>query len=113
MAVRMSASSSTMSCPRCSNELVETVGKVNIDKMTVIDGGQGGSSGGIGKVVNQLPGAVISLAEQIETATGVNILSQFKDKPAQNIVIQQPESGTGGSVPNPESGSEGTETKTT
>ncbi len=76
--------------PEIIGELVQAVGKVNIDKMTVIDGGENGASSGMSKVVNQLPGAVISLAEQIETATGVNILSQFKDKPAPNIVIQQP-----------------------
>jgi hypothetical protein len=40
----------------------------------------------VGRFITQLPAAVLSLAEQIETATGVNILSQFQahKPPAQS-----------------------------
>lgn len=76
--------------PEIIKELVDTVNKVNIDKMTVIDGGSSGPAGGVGRVVNQLPGAVISLAEQIETATGVNILSQLQ-RPPQAPATPTPE----------------------
>jgi flotillin len=68
--------------PDIIKELVDTVNKVSIERVTVIDSGGNGSHGGVGRFVNQLPGAVVSLAEQIETATGVNILSQFQPKPA-------------------------------
>jgi flotillin len=59
-------------------KLADTVGRVTIDKVSVIDGGAGGPGNGVARFVTQLPGAVISLAEQIETATGVNILSQLQ-----------------------------------
>ena len=45
----------------------------------IIDSGGGTPGGGHGlsRVVNQFPAAVISLSEQIENATGVNILSSL------------------------------------
>jgi flotillin len=71
--------------PEIVSELVETVKKVSIEKVTVIDSGSsdGKGGGGVGRFVNQLPGMVISLAEQIETATGVKILSGFQGEPAK------------------------------
>ncbi len=61
--------------PEIINQLVGTVGKLNIDKISVIDSGNGKSVSGL---MGQLPNAVISLNEIIENATGVNILSNFK-----------------------------------
>jgi flotillin len=61
--------------PDIINQLVGTVGKLNIDKISVIDSGNGRSVAGL---MGQLPNAVISLNEIIENATGVNILSNFK-----------------------------------
>ncbi len=63
--------------PDIIRQLSETVNKVTIDKVSVIDSGSGNGAG-VGRFINQLPAAVISLAEQIENATGVNILSQFR-----------------------------------
>ncbi|MFQ5631551.1 MAG: flotillin family protein [bacterium] len=65
--------------PEIIEQLVETVSNVNIEKVSVIDSGsQNGTGNGVGRFVNQLPAAVLSLTEQIENATGVNILSQFQ-----------------------------------
>ena len=65
--------------PDITKMLVETVGKVTIDKVTVIDTGTASGGGnGVGRFINQIPSAAISLAEQIETATGVDIFSKFK-----------------------------------
>lgn len=61
--------------PDIIDQIVGTVGKLNIDKISVIDGGGGKSVAGL---MGQLPNAVISLNEIIENATGVNILSNFK-----------------------------------
>lgn len=61
--------------PDIIDQLVSTVGKLNIDKISVIDSGGGKSVAGL---MGQLPNAVISLNEIIENATGVNILSNFK-----------------------------------
>ncbi len=65
--------------PEIVGQLVSTVGKLEIDKISIIDsGGSLGNGGGVGRIVNQFPFAVVSLAEQIENATGVDILSHFK-----------------------------------
>lgn len=59
--------------PELVGQIVDTVKGIDIDKMTVID--QGGKEGGaIAGVAGQMPAAVISITEQIEAATGVNIL---------------------------------------
>ncbi len=58
--------------PEIVELITETVNGIDIDKVTVIDNGSG--EGGIGGVAKQMPAAVVSIAEQIETATGVNIL---------------------------------------
>jgi flotillin len=65
--------------PEVIKQLADTVNKITIDKVSVIDAGNGQGSG-IARFINQLPAAVISLSEQIETATGVNILSQFQHR---------------------------------
>ncbi len=58
--------------PEIVELITETVNGIDIDKVTVIDNGSG--EGGIGGVAKQMPAAVVSIAEQNETATGVNIL---------------------------------------
>ena len=45
----------------------------------MVDGGSGSSGGGIPGVVAQLPAAVVSITEQIEAATGVDILRSMRD----------------------------------
>jgi flotillin len=59
--------------PDLVDKIVGTVSAVDIDRVSVIDSGNGG--GGIGGLLSQLPGAVIKITEQIENATGVDILS--------------------------------------
>ena len=64
--------------PEIIDKIVSTVNSVNIDKVSVIDGGNGGQQ--IPGLLSQLPGSVIKLTEQIENATGVNILSGLGEK---------------------------------
>ena len=59
--------------PDLVEQITDTVSNIDVDKLTIIDGGAGGGNG-LGGVAGQMPGAVISLVEQIENATGVNIL---------------------------------------
>ena len=67
--------------PELVGEIVSTVKGVSIDKVSVIDSGGNGSQG-VSNVVGQLPAAVITITEQIENATGVNILKALqKDEP--------------------------------
>ena len=73
--------------PELVAQIVDTVKGVNIDKISVIDTpGNGGASGaGVPSVVSQMPAAVISITEQIENATGVNILDALA-KRTENVV---------------------------
>ncbi len=64
--------------PEIIDKIVSTVRSVSIDKVSVIDGGNGSQQ--IPGLLSQLPGSVIRLTEQIENATGVNILSGLGDR---------------------------------
>lgn len=77
--------------PEIIAQITDTVNRVTIDKVSVIDsgGGNGNGSHGVSNFINQLPAAVISLSEQIENATGVNILSNFMNKEQPIQIINQ------------------------
>jgi flotillin len=64
--------------PDIIHEISKSVGDMEIDKVTVID--SGGKGTGVASAAGQLPEAIIKLTEQIETATGVNILSRLGGK---------------------------------
>ncbi len=64
--------------PELVDKIVSTVNNVSIDRVAVVDGGNNDSSGGIPALVSQLPAAVVSLSEQIEAATGIDILSSMR-----------------------------------
>jgi flotillin len=63
--------------PELIREITRSVENIDIEKMTVIDSG-GGS--GVANAASQFPEAIIKLTEQIETATGINILSRLGGK---------------------------------
>ena len=81
--------------PELIEQIVSTVNGIDIDKMTVIDsGGDGQALPGIAKL---LPASVIAIAEQIETATGVDIMGPLRDRmatgaPSSNGAPALPES---------------------
>lgn len=60
--------------PDIIKEISGAVDGMTIDKVTVIDSGGGG---GVANAAGQLPTAIIQLTEQIEAATGINILSRL------------------------------------
>lgn len=62
--------------PELVDKIVSTVGAVAIDKVSIID--SGGQGTGVPGFMGQLPQAVISLAEQIETATGVDLFKALR-----------------------------------
>ena len=64
--------------PELVDKIVSTVNNVSIDRVAVVDGGNNGGQGGIPALVAQLPAAVVSLSEQIEAATGIDILSSMR-----------------------------------
>lgn len=61
--------------PELLGQITETVKGVKIDRVSVIDSGGNGGSEGIPSLMAQLPASVIKITEQIENATGINILS--------------------------------------
>lgn len=61
--------------PDLIRELAGSVEKIKIDKLAVIDSSRGS---GVASAAAQFPEAIIKLTEQIETATGVNILSRLQ-----------------------------------
>jgi len=66
--------------PDLMDKIVSTVAGVAIEKVSIID--SGGQGTGIPGFVNQLPAAVIGLTEQIENATGVDLLKALKPNAA-------------------------------
>jgi len=72
--------------PDLVDKIVSTVNNVDIDRVAVIDNGSSGNGrGGIPGLMSQLPGAVVSLSEQIEAATGVDILRSMRDETSDAI----------------------------
>ena len=67
--------------PELVSQIVDTVKEIDIDKMTVIDNGSGNAMAG---VASQMPSAVMSITEQIETATGINILEVLTRRSGDN-----------------------------
>ncbi|MCY4068443.1 MAG: SPFH domain-containing protein [Acidimicrobiaceae bacterium] len=83
--------------PDLIDKIVATVQNISIDRVAVVDtgagaangggGGDGGSRGGIPGLMSQLPASLVAMTEQIEAATGVDILSSLRrsgDQPGQD-----------------------------
>jgi flotillin len=66
--------------PELIQKIVGTIEGIEIDRISVIDSGGNGSNGGLPGMLSQLPAAVIKITEQIENATGVDILSGLGNK---------------------------------
>jgi flotillin len=62
--------------PDLMDKIVSVVGSVDIDKVSIID--SGGQGTGVPGFMGQLPAAVIGLTEQIENATGVDLLKALR-----------------------------------
>jgi len=69
--------------PDIIDKLVSTVSAVAIDKVSIID--SGGQGTGVPGFVNQLPATVIGLAEQLETATGVDLFKALRPTPEVEV----------------------------
>jgi flotillin len=75
--------------PDLIDKIVATVQNVSIDRVAVVDTGgggggngdgigDGGSRGGIPGLMSQLPASLVAMTEQIEAATGVDILASLR-----------------------------------
>ena len=75
--------------PELVEQITETVKGIDVDRITVIDGGAGGSGNALPGLAGQMPAAVISITEQIEAATGVNILEALTRKNGDVVDLDQ------------------------
>lgn len=73
--------------PELVDKIVATVQGVSIDRVAVVDSGAGsaggnggGSAGGIPGLLSQLPASLVSMTEQIEAATGVDLLASLRNR---------------------------------
>jgi len=73
--------------PELIDKIVSTVGAVDIDKVSIID--SGGQGSGIPGLMGQLPAAVIGLTEQLENATGVDLLKALRVNAADSAPTRQ------------------------
>ena len=76
--------------PDLIDKIVATVANVSIDRVAVVDtggggggNGDGGSRGGIPGLMSQLPASLVAMTEQIEAATGVDILAALRRRDAE------------------------------
>lgn len=82
--------------PELIDKIVSTLQGVTIDRVAVVDTGasansngkgssrKGGSSGGIPGLMSQLPASLLAMTEQIEAATGVDILASLRGRTNDN-----------------------------
>ena len=81
--------------PDLIDKIVATVQNVSIDRVAVVDtgagaggngdgNGDGGSRGGIPGLMSQLPASLVAMTEQIEAATGVDILASLRRREQQD-----------------------------
>ena len=68
--------------PDIIEQVVNTVDNLQIDKLTVVDGGQGGS--GVPAVFSQIAGATPALLESLKASTGVDIAGILSDTTKTN-----------------------------
>jgi len=59
--------------PDILKEVIKTVDNLKIDKLTVVDSGQGGPGTGVPAVFNQIAGSTPALLESLKASTGVDI----------------------------------------
>ncbi len=80
--------------PDLIDKIVATVQNVSIDRVAVVDtgaggggngdgNGDGGSRGGIPGLMSQLPASLVAMTEQIEAATGVDILASLRRRDSE------------------------------
>lgn len=59
--------------PDIMREVIKTVDNLKIDKLTIVDSGQGGSGSGVPAVMSQIAGATPAVLESLKASTGIDI----------------------------------------
>ena len=88
--------------PDLIDKIVATVANVSIDRVAVVDNTNGSPGSGIPGLMSQLPAALVGMTEQIEAATGVDILSSLR-RDSDNDGNAAAQKGNGGPDTSPPS----------
>ena len=81
--------------PDILKQVVGTVDNLKIDKITVVDSGQGGGGSGVPAVFNQIAGATPALLESLKATTGIDVAGMLnKAAESEMNVMQLPENRT-------------------
>jgi flotillin len=59
--------------PDILKEVIKTVDNLKIDKITVVDSGQGGDNSGVPAVFRQIAGSTPALLESLKATTGIDV----------------------------------------
>ena len=79
--------------PEIMRELVSTVRNLKIDKITVVDSGQG-DGGGVPAVFKQIAGSTPALLESLKASTGIDVAGMLSrvgsEKESQRSEVRSP-----------------------
>ena len=70
--------------PDIMKEVIKTVDNLKIDKLTVVDSGQGGSGNGVPAVMSQIAGATPALLESLKASTGIDVAGMLSNAAASS-----------------------------
>lgn len=87
--------------PEIMKQVVSTVDNLQIDKITVVDSGQGGSGSGVPAVFSQIAGSTPALLESLKASTGIDVAGMLNrasesQEPAQLQLPNGNEEGLSG-----------------
>ncbi len=85
--------------PEIMTQVVQTVDHMKIDRLTVVDSGQGEGRGGVPAVMSQIAGATPALLESLKTSTGVDIAGLLSRAAADVPADEQPGPARPGNAP--------------
>ncbi|MEM1095233.1 MAG: SPFH domain-containing protein [Bacteroidota bacterium] len=68
--------------PEIMERVVSTVDNLKIDKITVVDSGQGGGGSGVPAVFSQIAGATPALLESLKASTGIDVATMLSQAAA-------------------------------
>ncbi len=78
--------------PDILKEVIKTVDNLKIDKLTVVDSGQGGPGTGVPAVFSQIAGSTPALLESLKASTGVDIAGMLSKASESAESEDEPES---------------------
>ena len=81
--------------PDILKQVVSTVDNLKIDKITVVDSGQGGKGTGVPAVFSQIAGSTPALLESLKASTGVDIAGMLSRASAQSQIGGEAKGGGG------------------